>query len=271
MRLPFPMIFLHSGRLASAALLASLTFIAPSPALAQAPLPTPDDFVTPFSAVWITTGKLLVDVRKLNDRFSRPDLATGAVRPGFDALSNDGFIIGGGAYTPIGRVMLGGEFHYSDIGLESSPAGKTNQLTTNYFMATVGYAVWTNWKVSITPYFGVGIGKMTLTLKNRDGGPTIPATASPTFDDVVFSPGQQSRLIGSYYLMQPGIAVDYLVLRDTNSRVGVTLGLRLGTSITPNRTTWQYRGRDVFGAPDAGPVGPSMRLIFGIGGFKMSR
>jgi opacity protein-like surface antigen len=168
-------------------------------------------------------------------------------------------------------VLLGGEFHYSDVGIETSPSGKTNQITTNYGMATVGYAVWTSWHWTVFPYVGAGVGKLTLSLKNREGGPTVSNTTNPSFDDIVFSPGAESRLVGSYFLLQPGLGVDYLALSSSQSHVGVTLGIRVGTSISPNRTTWTYRGSEVFGAPDVGPVGTTARLIVGIGGFKMSR
>jgi opacity protein-like surface antigen len=260
------------ARIACAVLLAGALLATPAQARAQAvPPPTADDAVMPFSTLFITTGKLLVDVNRLNPHFTRLDLVPSGKSSGFDALSNDGLVVGAGGYFPIGRVLLGGEFHYSDVGIETSSAGRTNQITTNYGMVTVGYAVWTTWRWSVFPYLGAGMGKLTLSLKSRDGGPTVANTTSPAFDDIVLSPGTESRLIGTYYVMQPGLGVDYLALRSNESHVGVTLGLRIATSISPNRTTWTYRGADVFGAPDVGPVGATARLIFGIGGFKMSR
>jgi opacity protein-like surface antigen len=274
MPLPYPTLSRHprAARAARAVLLAGAALFALSPARAQTSAPpTADDAVMPFSALWITTGKLLVDVNRLNARFTRTDLAATGKFTGFDALSNDGFVVGAGAYAPIGRVLLGGEFHYSDVGIETSTSGKTNQITTSYGIATVGYAVWTSWHWTVFPYVGAGMGKVTLSLKSRDGGPTVSSTTSPTFDEIVLSPGTESRIDGTYYLLQPGIGVDYLALKSSESHVGITLGLRMGTSISPNRTTWTYGGRDVFGAPDVGPVGTTARIIIGIGGFQMSR
>lgn len=271
MPLPFPTLRRHA-RAARVALLAGAVLVAPSPATAQVSAqPSADDAVMPFSALWVTTGKLLVDVNRLNPHFSRLDLVPTGKFTGFDALSNDGFVIGVGGYAPIGRVLLGGEFHYSDVGIETSSAGKTNQITTTYGIATIGYAAWTSWHWTVFPYLGVGLGKVTLSLKSRDGGPTVSNPSNPNFDDIVFNPGAESRLIGSYFLLQPGIGVDYLALSSSQSHVGVTIGIRLGTSISPNRTTWTYGGNDVFGAPDVGPVGTTARIIFGIGGFKMSK
>ena len=264
--------FQRSSRHVRAALMAIAALVAATPVRAQVVgVPSADDEVLPFTNFWLTTGRLAFDVNRLNPRFARPDLASTGRSTGFDALSGDGLIIGGGGYVPIGRLLLGGEFHYSDMGTESSPTGKTNQLTTNYGMATVGYALWTSWHWTVFPYLGAGVGKVTLTLKSRDGGPVVPSSASPTFDDIVLSPGAESRMVGTYYVVQPGLGVDYLALNSSNSHVGVTFGLRVGTSISPHRTTWTYRGNDVFGAPDASPVGATARIIFGIGGFKMSR
>ena len=56
-----------------------------------------------------------------------------------------------------------------------------------------------------------------------------------------------------------------------SSRVGVVLGVRFATAISPNRTTWTHNGRTVFGGPDVGPVGGMLRLSVGIGGFKMAK
>jgi hypothetical protein len=60
------------------------------------------------------------------------------------------------------------------------------------------------------------------------------------------------------------------MLRSDASHIGVTFGIRIGTTISPHRTSWSYEGRNVVGAPDAGPVGSFLRLTLGIGGFKLA-
>jgi opacity protein-like surface antigen len=229
--------------------------------------------VTPFSTFYGSAGTLLFDVSKLNTRFDRPDLKllTPPRTTGFDAISNDAVGYGIGGYGPIGKLLIGGEYQYGDVGEESSPNGKTNRLETTYLMATVGYAVYNGWKFTVYPFLGVGGGQLTLSLKSRDGGPTVSSTTNPTFDEVVLSPGQSSVMKGSYILVQPGIGFDYLLLRSAKDHLGITLGLRFSTAISPNRTTWTYQGREVFGGPDAGPVGTSIRLVFGVGGFRFAK
>jgi hypothetical protein len=241
--------------------------VGPSPLRAQSGAASRS--IAPFSTVYVTTGTMLMDVTKLNPRFERTDLPADQ-RPGFFALSNDAYSIGIGGYGTVAeRLTLGGEFHTADVGEESSPAGKTNQLSTTYLMGTVGYAMWTNWRVNVIPYFGVGMGSVSLTLKSRDGGPTVPAGQDPTFDEVIAQPGSLSTMKGSYVVVQPGVTIDMLILGRPDGTHGLTLGIHFSSLITPNRTKWTYGGREVFGAPDVGPTSGSIRLVFGYGGFRM--
>lgn len=229
-------------------------------------------FVTPFTAVYGSVGTLLVDVGKLNTRLTRPDLVPGKdVVPGFDQISNDGYVLGLGGYTAMGHLIVGGEFNYSDLGIESSPRGKTDRLESTFLTATVGYAAFTRWRFTLFPYLGVGGGSLTLTLRNRDGGPTVSGGRDPSFDEVVLAPGTESVMKGTYVLLVPGLGFDYLILPSNTRHLGITMGIRVASSISPNRTTWKYLGRDVVGSPDAGPTGRQFRLVFGVGGFKMKQ
>lgn len=229
------------------------------------------DPIPPFSAFWVSTGTLLMDVNKLNPHFERLDLAQ-AERPGFFTLSNDGYSLGVGGYGPaVGRIVLGGEWSTASMGEEASPSGKTNAISTNYWMGTVGFAAWTNWRINVIPFAGVGLGKVKLSLKSRDGGPTVSETQDPTFDEIIMSPGSSSIIDGSYVMVQPGLAVDFLVLSQSDKTMGLTLGVRFSSVLSPNRTSWTYKGRDVFGGPDTGPTGGSVKVVLGIGGFRMSR
>jgi hypothetical protein len=228
----------------------------------RAPIPA-------FSAFWVSTGTLLMDVSKLNPHFERLDLAP-TDRPGFFTLSNDGYSLGVGGYGPVmGRIVLGGEWNTASMGEEASPSGKTNAISTRYWMGTLGFAAWTNWRINVIPFAGIGLGKVKLTLKSRDGGPTVPDTRDPTFDEIILSPGSSSQVDGSYVMVQPGVAVDFLVLNQTSQTIGLTLGVRFSSVLSPNRTSWTYNGRDVFGGPDTGPTGGSVKVILGVGGFRM--
>jgi hypothetical protein len=228
-----------------------------------------DEPIAPFTTFYLATGTLLMDVSKLNPRFERLDLEE-KDRPGFFTISNDGYSVGIGGYGPImQRFVVGGEWHMADLGQEASPSGKTNQLATKYGMGTFGYAVFTTWRMNIVPFLGLGAGTATLTLKVRGGGPSVPDTLDPTFDEVIMSPGSESSMKGKYVMVQPGIAADFLLLRQETDRIGITLGVRFSSMITPNRTTWTYNGREVFGGPDLGPSGGVMRVTLGVGGFRL--
>jgi hypothetical protein len=226
--------------------------------------------IPPFTTVYLATGTLLMDVSKLNPRFERLDLEE-KDRPGFFTISNDGYSVGFGGYGPImQRLVLGGEWHMADLGQEASPSGKTNQLATKYGMGTLGYAVLTAWRLNVVPFLGLGAGTATLTLKVRGGGPSVPDGQDPTFDEVIMSPGSESVMKGKYVMVQPGLAADFLLLRQETDRIGISLGVRFSSMITPNRTTWTYNGREVFGGPDLGPSGGVIRVSAGVGGFRLA-
>lgn len=229
-----------------------------------------DESVAPFSAFYLSTGTLLMDVSKLNPHFERLDLDV-SKRPGFYTLSNDAYSIGAGGYGVIfRRFTVGAEVHYADVGQETSPTGKTNQMTTSYFMAKGGYAILTGWKFTIAPTLGIGVGTLDLSLKSRGGGASLPASQDWTFDEIIASPGASTTVKGTYVMVQPGIGIDYLALNDDKSTMGLMIGLHIASAITPNRTTWTYGGRTLFGGPDVGPVGGMVRLVVGIGGFRLA-
>ena len=217
--------------------------------------------VAPFNNVFISLGNAFSNVDLLNVRF---DSAR------YDAIAGHGFSIGGGFYVPFGRALFGGEYHDADFGFESTGTGRTNKMNSRYWMGTVGYALHTTWQFNIVGLLGAGMGTTTIKISDRNGGATVGTSIDPLFDDILSNPGFSSTLTGSYSVFQPAVGVDYLMLRSNKSHVGVTFGLRFGTTISPHRTAWSYEGRNVVGAPDAGPVGSFLRLSLGIGGFKLT-
>jgi hypothetical protein len=224
----------------------------------DAPAGTP---VSPFTNVFISLGNSFTNVNALNVRFDSAH---------YDAIAGHGFSIGGGLYVPYGRALFGGEYHDADFGFESTGTGRTNKMHSGYWMATVGYALFTTWKWNVIGSLGAGMGSTKITVSDRNGGPTAATNVDPLFDDVLKNPGFSSVLTGSYSVFQPAFGADYLMLRSDASHIGVTFGIRIGTTISPHRTAWSYAGRNVVGAPDAGPVGSFLRLTLGIGGFKLA-
>jgi hypothetical protein len=249
----------------------AITLVAALPATARAQVGSDaPGAISAFSTFYLATGTLLMDVSKLNPHFERIDLPS-ASRPGFFTISNDGYSVGMGGYGPVfDRFLLGAEFHTADLGQESSPTGKTNQITTRYWTATAGWALYTGWRVNVAPYVGIGQGTVDLILKSGSGGTPIAPTSGLLFDDIIMAPGTKSVMKGAYVMVQPGLAIDYLALRQQSDRLGLTIGVRFSTAISPNRTTWTYGGHELFGGPDVGPSGGNIRVVMGIGGFRLA-
>jgi hypothetical protein len=217
--------------------------------------------VAPFTNVFLSIGNAFSNVDALNTRFDTTK---------YDAIAGHGFSIGGGAYVPYGRVLFGGEYQDADFGFESTGTGRTNKMNSKYWMATVGYAIFTSWQFNVFGSLGVGMGTTKIVVSDQNGGATVSTLVDPLFNDILANPGFSSTLTGTYSVFQPSLGVDYLMLRTDKSHMGVTFGIRLGTTISPHRTAWSYEGRNVVGAPDAGPVGSFLRLNIGIGGFKLA-
>ena len=216
----------------------------------------------PFTNVFLSLGNAFSNVNALNVRFDSTK---------YDAIAGHGFSIGGGGYFPFGRALFGAEYHDADFGFESTGTGRTNKMNSHYWMVTGGYALWSSWHFTLLGFLGAGMGTTKITVSDRNGGATASTAIDPLFDDVLAHPGFSSVLTGTYSVFQPGLGLDYLMLKSDSSHVGVTFGLRLGTTISPHRTAWTYAGRNVVGAPDAGPVGSFLRLSIGVGGFKLAR
>lgn len=246
----------HCPRIAVTGALLALTVVC---ARAQDAPANPS--IAPFNNVFVSVGNAFSNVNLLNERFDSTK---------YDAIAGHGFSIGVGGYVPYGRALFGAEYHAADFGFESTGTGRTNKMNSSYWMGTVGYAVYTTWHFNVLGFLGVGMGTTKLNVSDRNGGPTVATNIDPLFNDVLNNPGFSSTLTGSYSVFQPGIGVDYLILRTDKSQVGFTVGVRLGTTISPHRTSWTYEGRNVVGAPDAGPVGSFVRLTFGVGGFKLA-
>ena len=240
------------------AVIGALLALAAAPARAQDPASSPP--VAPFSNIFISLGNAFSNVDALNARFDSTH---------YDAIAGHGFSIGGGGYFPFGRALFGAEYHDADFGFESTGTGRTNKMHSHYWMATAGYALFTTWHFNVLGFLGVGMGSTKLTMTDQNGGATVGTSVDPLFNDILANPGFGSVITGSYSVFQPGVGVDYLMLRSDKSHIGVTFGARLGTTISPHRTSWTYEGRNVVGAPDAGPVGSFLRLSLGIGGFKL--
>lgn len=242
----------HVGTIATAALLAA------SPASSQGSRGegVGPGGTFPYFSVFFATGGSVTTTGDLNTRL---DTAK------YYAVSNDAISYGGGARARWGRAIFGGEYAYTDFGEEGNPKnGLTSALRSRFYMAQAGYAWWAGRHLNVYPMLGVGAGTMTVTLSNSNGGGAPAAGIDPSFTDVVLHPNYSSRLQATYLLFEPGIGVDWMVMRSVADRFGVTFGARAGKKFSPNRAAWKLDGRKVVGGPDVGPDGMWFRLTTGI-------
>lgn len=184
---------------------------------------------------------------------------------GYFAVSDDAVGFGLGGFTSFGPLRLGAELVRLDGGEESTPTGRSARLEASYTTLTVGWDLRPRGRLSLAPTLGIGRGAYVLTVGDRSGG-AAPTSPPPTFDGVLRMPGRSSRISGAHWLYEPMLAADLLVLRSADARRGITLGLRAGYRIAPNRPDWKYRGNAAAGGPIDQAKGPILRLTFGVGG-----
>ena len=208
----------------------------------------------PFHAVLLTTGMTTMAVDPLNARMTPSQFAT---------LSDDAVSYGAAGYVAIGRALLGAEVQRSTFGEEGLNNGRTGQLGTMQGLATVAYALVSTEHLSLFPQLGVGLGRVVVTLRDRDGA--VTNVQHPTFDEIAQAPGDESQVSGRHLLYSLGAGADYLVT-PRGAAAGVVLGVRAGVAASPNRATWTRDGQPVLAGPDAGAGGPYLRVVVGVGG-----
>lgn len=182
------------------------------------------------------------------------------------AVSDDAIGFGGGAFTSWGPLRLGAEHVRLDAGSESTPGGRSARLESQYSTLVVGWDLRPRGRLSIAPSLGVGRGSFDLTVGDRAGGAAAPVAPAPTFAEVLTSPGTESRIRGAHWVYEPMLAAELLVVRQRAQRRGITLGVRAGYRVAPNRPDWTYRGVAVSGGPVDQAAGPIVRLTIGVGG-----
>ena len=95
-----------------------------------------------------------------------------------------------------------------------------------------------------------------------------PADAMLFIDDNAHNI-EAARALGwqvHHFIDAPMLAADLLVVRAATARRGITLGVRAGYRLAPNRPDWRYRGEAASGGPVDQAKGPIVRLTLGVGG-----
>lgn len=182
------------------------------------------------------------------------------------AVSDDAIGFGGGAFTSWGPLRLGAEHVRLDAGEESTPGGRSARLKAQYTTLVVGWDLRPRARLSLAPSLGVGRGSFDLLAGDRAGGAAAPTAPAPTFAEVLSSPGIESRIRGAHWVYEPMLSAELLVVRQRAARRGITVGVRAGYRVAPNRPDWTYRGVAVRGGPIDQAAGPIVRLTFGVGG-----
>ncbi len=242
----------------SARVIATVAFaVMPVTSAAQ---PTCDCAAPYFPARWsvfVSTGGATVTTDQIN-------VLLGAA--GFAAVSNDAIGFGGGGFGSFGPLRIGAEHVRLDGGAESTSGGLNARIEASYTTLTLGWDFRPRGRLSVAPTLGVGRGSYVLTVGDRNGGATAPASPPPTFAEVLADPGRESRLVGRHWVFEPMLAGELLVIRSGAKRRGITVGARAGYRIAPNRPDWEYRGTAVAGGPVDQAKGPIVRLTVGVGG-----
>lgn len=185
---------------------------------------------------------------------------------GYAAVSNDAIGFGGGGFGSFGPLRIGAEHVRLDGGSESTAGGLSARIEADYTTLTLGWDFRPRGRLSVAPTLGVGRGNYVLTVGDRNGGATPPASPPPTFAEVLAAPGRESRLTGKHWVFEPMLAAEMLVVRSAAQRRGITIGARVGYRVAPNRPDWEYRGTATPGGPVDQAKGPIVRLTVGVGG-----
>lgn len=208
----------------------------------------------PFGVFALSTGLATMSVDALNARM---------VPAQYASISNDAVSYGASGYFSYGRALLGAQLHRSAYGEEGLNNGRTDDMSAMQGTLDVGYAVVSSRTLSVFPQLGVGMGRVSVTLRERNGAP--PGWVEPSFDEIAASPGAESVLDAKVLLYSIGVGADYLVTPRGASK-GVVLGVRAGVQTSPNRALWTHGGESVSAGPDVGPGGRFVRVTVGLGG-----
>ncbi len=230
---------------------------APRPAGAQADCSCASTVWPARWSVFVSTGAATFETSQINALLGTA---------GYFAVSDDAIGFGGGGFGSFGPLRIGAEHVRLDGGEESTPAGLSARIEASYTIVTLGWDLRPRGRMSIAPTLGVGRGSYVLTLGDRNGGPSVPLSPAPTFDEILDAPGTSSRIAGGHWVFEPMLAAELLVVRGSSQRRGITIGARAGYRVAPNRPDWEYRGTAAAGGPIDQAKGPILRLTVGVGG-----
>jgi hypothetical protein len=196
---------------------------------------------------FFATGLSEIATTGLNDRLAATGHPTFGSRP---------IAINLGAYRLLrSGVMLGGEWHFLDVGHDEHQ-GREVGLGAGYATLGIAYAFSPTQRVRVYPRLGLGIGGMGLWSEERDSSVAVDLDswlADPRADPEFTTLSQGSMVVDL------GGGAELLLRRNG----GPLVGARLGYVATPFDQGWTRDGRPVTGAPSATVAGPYVRIVMG--------
>lgn len=196
-------------------------------------------------------GGSKIDIENLN---------SGLENAGYSTFSDRFISFGGGGYGIIKRIIIGGEGH-GLIGEEATNESTKTSISGGYGFFDVGYLLYSTDAFNLYPLLGIGGGGVNLKIVER---------STPSFEDVLENPNRNAELSTGGFLIDLGFGADYLYKlgEDEGEEGGLALGLRMGYTLTPIKSSWDMDGIDVSDGPDTGVTGPYIRFMIGGGGMN---
>jgi hypothetical protein len=170
---------------------------------------------------------------------------------GLPSVTNGAATFGSGAYTIVGRAVLGASGHAIGAG-RTERDGWATQVRGGYGVLDLGVAALASPRSLVAVVAGAGGSRITTKVRPLAGG---------GFDSTVGAPGRALELSSRTALLHVGVLAD----RAVRWRRGGTLlvGARAGYVARAGRSRWTADEASLSGGPSAAPGGAYVRLTVG--------
>jgi hypothetical protein len=223
---------------------------------------------TPLTAQTGGRGFFMVGGQELDVAALNETLAAN----GYPTFHDRMISFGVGGLRSWGRVLLGGEGHALIGGEETTADGShLSRMGGGYGAVHLGLDLRPSPRVSLYPLLGLGAGGLSLQIMER---------GTPTFDEVMASPGRTVNMVRGSLLVTAGVGLDYVVApgrpqprpraargpRPAQTRGGLAVGVRAGYAEAVMEDRWRTDYGDIAGGPGGAPAGWHLRVAIGGGG-----
>ncbi|MCS7312833.1 MAG: hypothetical protein NZ742_07975 [Acidobacteria bacterium] len=207
-------------------------------------------------AGFLALGLEWTDLEDLNRTFRRT---------GFPPLEERFVSLGGGVWTFLGRVLIGGEGH-GILDQRTTVGRREAHITGFQGFFDLGYLIARSpaWQA----YGLIGLGGGRWFLRIQESG------RLPDFRGLLRWPEGSARLMTGGVLLQAAVGLDVRlpVVRRPRYQGDFLLGLRVSYVWQPGEAGWRLDdGTPIVGGPDVRLTGPSVRLTLGWQRLRMRR